>query len=160
MPPGRPLLPFNKLADEAGPEPPLLALVPLPLPLPLPAPAPVVVPLPALVPAPVPAALPFVVAAPAPLPVTEAVVDEAVPGFAPAPPDKPAGVEEGETEGEAKELVSGRFPPSEVVPYRDVADVPDPEADGNKSPYRDAADGADEPGVELDGRRLVVMEEP
>jgi hypothetical protein len=104
MPPGRPLLPFNKLADEAGPEPPL----PVPVPVPLPLPAPVLVPVP--VPVPVPVVL------------------------APAPPDKPAGVDEGETEGEAKELVSGRFPPSDVEPYRDAAE---PDADGNKSPYRD-----------------------
>jgi hypothetical protein len=128
MPPGRPLLPFNKLADEAGPEPPL----PVPVPVPLPLPAPVLVPVP--VPVPVPVVLPLVVVAPAPLPVTEAVVDEAVPVLAPAPPDKPAGVDEGETEGEAKELVSGRFPPSDVEPYRDAAE---PDADGNKSPYRD-----------------------
>jgi hypothetical protein len=53
-------------------------------------------------------------------------------------------VEEGETEGDAKELVSGRFAPSEVEPNRDAADDP----------------AADEPAVELDGKRLAVMGEP
>jgi hypothetical protein len=147
MPPGpfRPLLPFNKLADEAEP------VAPLPVPLPLPPPVTVLVLVPVPFPLVVDAAVPPLVADavvidPGPAPDTEVVpsltlAPAPAPAPAPTPPDKPAGVDEGETEGDANELVSGRFPPSEVEPNRDAADEPD------------------DPAVRLDGRRLDVIGE-